>query len=99
MSVLALILFLPWFIIVGGAYWFLPKESPRSAARNRIDVIALVIAVALSAVGMWLGMQADTTGYHPIWAQVLATLYAYGAFLGVLAIAAWLRPRPGLRSQ
>ena len=28
-----------------------------------------------------------------------ATLYAYGAFLGVLAIAAWLRPRPGLRSQ
>ena len=29
----------------------------------------------------------------------LATLYAYGAFLGVLAIAAWLRPRPGLRSQ
>lgn len=93
MSVLALILFLPWFIIVGGAYWFLPKESPRSAARNRIDSIALVIAVALSAAGMWFGMQTDTSGYHPIWAQVLATLYAYGAFLGVLAIATWLRRR------
>lgn len=99
MSVLALILFLPWFIIVGGAYWFLPSESPRSAARNRIDAIALIVAVALSAVGMNLGMQTDTTGYHPIWAQVVATLYAYGAFLGVLALAAWLRPRPVPRSQ
>lgn len=99
MSVLALILFLPWFIIVGGAYWFLPRESPRSAARNRIDTIALIVAVALSALGMKLGMQTNTTGYHPIWAQVVATLYAYGAFLGVLALAAWLRPRPVSRSQ
>lgn len=95
MSALALILFLPWFIIVGGAYWCLPRESPRSPRRSRIDVVALLLALALSALGMALGMQADTRGYHPIWAQVLATLYAYGAFLGVLALAAWLRPKRG----
>lgn len=93
MSALALILFLPWFVIIGGVYWFLPRETPRSPRRNRIDTMALIVAVVLSAVGMWLGMQTDTTGYHPIWAQVLATLYAYGAFLGVLALTAWMRQK------
>jgi hypothetical protein len=95
MNALALILFLPWFIIVGAAYWFLPRESPRSSRRNRIDALALLLALVLSAAGMALGMQTDTHGHHPIWAQVLATLYAYGAFLGVLASAAWLRAKRG----
>ena len=93
MSALALLLFLPWFVIVGGGYWFLPAETPQSSLRNRIDTLALLVAMVLSALAMGFGMRTDTSGYHPIWAQVLATLYAYGAFLGVLAVAAWLRPR------
>ena len=37
-------------------------------------------------------------GAGPIWPQVLAVLYAYGAFLAVLVLALLLRPRFGLRS-
>ena len=93
MSALALILFLPWFAILGWAYWTWPKQSLRTAARNRFDAAALLIAVALSALGMWIGMQADADTNPNIWKHVLACLYAYGAFLGVLGIAAWVRPR------
>ena len=91
MSALALILFLPWFAILGWAFWTFPKRSPRTRARNRFDAGALLIAIGLSAVGMVLGMQSDA-GTHPnIWKHVLACLYAYGAFLGVLALAATIR--------
>ena len=91
MSALALILFLPWFVILGWVYWSFPKQSPRSAARSRFDAAALLIAIGLSAAGMWLGMQADA-GRHPnIWKHVLACLYAYGAFLAVLGVAARIR--------
>ena len=91
MNALALILFLPWFAILGWAYWTFPKRSPRTAARSRFDAAALLIAIGLSAAGMWHGMQADA-GRHPdIWKQVLACLYAYGAFLAVLGLAARMR--------
>ena len=36
-------------------------------------------------------------GAGPIWPQVLAVLYAYGAFLAVLVLALLLRPRFALR--
>jgi uncharacterized membrane protein len=98
MSSLALILFLPWFAVIAWVYWLLPKASPRSATRNRIDVVALLLAFALAALGMWLGMRADATGVHPIWKHVLACLYAYGAFLGVLVVAAFVRQLLGRRS-
>jgi len=90
-NALALILFLPWFAVIGWVYWQLPREAPRSAARNRIDVIALAVAFALSALGMSIGMRADVSSAHPIWKQVLACLYAYSAYLGVLGFAAWWR--------
>ncbi len=32
-------------------------------------------------------------GAGPIWPQVLAVLYAYGAFLAVLVLALLVRPR------
>lgn len=93
MNMLALILFLPWFAVIGWVYWLLPRESPRSTTRSRIDAIALIIAFTLSALGMWFGMRADVSAVHPIWKQVLACLYAYGAFTGVLTIAAMVRSR------
>lgn len=98
---LALILFLPWFALLGALYWFYPRQ-PRNAWRRRFDIVALLCAFALSYGGMhWgyvLGLADLDTG--AIWKQVLATLVAYGAFLAALLIAlmlrTWLLSRPKL---
>lgn len=93
MNLLALILFLPWFAILGSVFWWLPRERPRGTWRNRFDVIALVLALAASVLGMRAGLSADASGHHVIWKQVLACLYAYGAFVAVLVVAAVARAR------
>lgn len=87
---LALILFLPWFAILGALYWFYPRDLVRDAARRRFDLVALVLAfVAAFLAGRW-GYATAATGIEagPIWRQVLASLLAYKAFLVVLG-AAW----------
>jgi len=92
MPFLAVVLFLPWFLLLGALFWLFPRE-PRTAARKRFDVIALLLAFALSIAGMrWgyaLGLADIGTG--AIWKQVLATLVAYGAFLMAMFIAMVLR--------
>ena len=92
MQYLALILFLPWFLLLGSLFWLFPRQ-PRTARRKAFDVATLVIAFVLSFVGMqWgyaLGLADAGTG--AIWKQVLATLVAYGAFLFVLTMAVPLR--------
>ena len=87
---LALVLFLPWFAILGAIYWFYPRTLERSAARRRFDLAALALAfLAAFAAGRW-GYTVAATGVEagPIWRQVLASLLAYKAFLVVIA-AAW----------
>ncbi len=89
---LALILFLPWFAILGALYWFYPRTLERTARRRRFDVMALVVAFAASfAAGRWgFAMASTTIEAGPIWRQVLASLLAYKAFLVVIGIAwAW----------
>lgn len=87
---LALILFLPWFAILGGLYWLFPRR-PRTPARRLYDAGALLAAGALSVAGMrWGFLHADPQA-GAIWKQVLATLAAYGAFLGGVAPATVLR--------
>jgi len=92
MPYLALILFLPWFLLLGSLFWLFPRQ-PRNARRKGFDVATLGIAFLLSFFGMrWgyaLGLADVGTG--AIWKQVLATLVAYGAFLVVLTIAIPLR--------
>jgi hypothetical protein len=92
MPYLALILFLPWFLLIGALFWLFPRQ-PRGAARKRFDTVALAVAFVLSFGGMrWgyaLGLADAGTG--AIWKQVLATLVAYGAFLAVMSIAVVLR--------
>lgn len=92
MPYLALILFLPWFLLIGALFRLFPRQ-PRDAARKRFDAIALVVAFVLSSGGMqWgyaLGLADAGTG--AIWKQVLATLVAYGTFLAVMFIAVVLR--------
>jgi hypothetical protein len=89
---LALILFLPWFVVLAVLYWIFPRQ-PRHLARRLFDLAALALAVALAAWGMWWSMEnADPTA-GAIWKQVLATSVSYGLFLGVMTVAIFLRRR------
>ena len=89
---LALILFLPWFAILGYVFWRFPTR-PRSAARRSLDVVSLLIATTLAGIGMqWSFFHADPR-YGGMWKQVLATSVAYGLFLLALTVAVILRWR------
>ena len=101
MPYLALILFVPWFCLLGALFWYYPRQ-PRTKRRKTIDIVMLAVAFALSFGGMQLGytLGLADTGAGAIWKQVLATLVAYGAFLSVMGVAvpvrAWLLARrPG----
>ena len=104
MAWLSLLLFLPWFALLGALFWFYPR-TPRNAARQAFDSATLLLALVLSILGMHWGYGQGAADAHsgPIWRQVLAVLYAYGAFLAVLALAVPLRmrllPRWRTRSQ
>jgi hypothetical protein len=93
MANLALILFAPWFAILGWAYWTFPRSHLRTAARRRFDVIALVLAVSASAVAMRWAYFLPFEGVGAMWPQVIATLFAYHAFVLVLVIAWFGRAR------
>nr|KAJ9616241.1 hypothetical protein H2204_013915 [Knufia peltigerae] len=92
MAWLSLLLFLPWFILLGSLYWLFPRQ-PRTARRRLFDGATLALALALSIVAMLWGHHIGLVqpGAGPIWPQVLAVLYAYGAFLA--------RPAPSDQSR
>ena len=94
MPYLALILFLPWFLLLGALFWLFPRQ-PRSPRRKAFDITTLAIAFVLSFIGMQWGyaLGLADVGTGAIWKQVLATLVAYGAFLFVLTVAVPLRSR------
>ena len=93
MPLLALILFAPWFAILGWAYWNYPKSHADSPPRRWFDIAALSVAVILSAAAMRWSYFLPFEHAGPIWAQVIATLAGYHAFLIVLAIALGWRSR------
>jgi hypothetical protein len=88
---LAIILVLPWFLILGALYWHYPRTLPRTTERRRFDVTLLAVAFAASFVaGRWGYAIASTTiEAGPIWRQVLASLLAYKTFLLVILVA-WI---------
>lgn len=94
MAWLSLLLFLPWFALLGALYWVYPR-TPRPLARRAFDTAVLMLALVLSIAGMLWGYSEGVADARsgPIWRQVLAVLYAYGAFLAVLALAIPLRMR------
>lgn len=94
MPYLALILFLPWFLLLGALFCLFPRQ-PRGPRRKAFDLAALLIAFVLSFIGMQWGyaLGLADVGTGAIWKQVLATLVAYGAFLFVLTVAVPLRSR------
>jgi len=89
---LALILFLPWFLVLAALYWFYPRDLDKGGARRRFDLVALALAfVAAFIAGRWgYGFADRSIEAGPIWRQVLASLLAYKAFLLVVGCAwAW----------
>ncbi|TWT18693.1 hypothetical protein FQY83_15085 [Luteimonas marina] len=87
---LTLILFLPWFLILGALYWLFPRK-PRGAARVLYDIAALVLSVAAFLWSVhWSVANADTQ-YGKLWPQILATALGYGVFLAVLGVAFGVR--------
>ena len=92
MPYLAIILFLPWFLLLGALFWLFPRQ-PRNPRRKAFDIAALVVAFVMSFVGMQWGyaLGLADVGTGAIWKQVLATLVAYRACLFVLTVAVLLR--------
>lgn len=89
-SHLALLLFLPWFLILGTLFWVYPRQ-PRDAARRAFDIATLASAVVGFVVAVeWATANADP-GFGRMWKQVFATSVGYGAFLAVLGAGFWLR--------
>ena len=43
---LALLLFLPWFLIIAALYWFYPRLMEKTPARRRFDLALLLLAVS-----------------------------------------------------
>ncbi|MFC3551412.1 hypothetical protein ACFOLC_10365 [Lysobacter cavernae] len=87
---LALILFLPWFAILGVLYWLFPRQ-PRFLARTLFDSGALIAALLAFVASMyWSHANADPV-YGKMWQQILATALGYGVFLAVLTLAFFVR--------
>lgn len=92
-SHLALILFLPWFAILGALFWLVPRQ-PRTRARRAFDVATLASAVIAFVLAMRFGYAEASTGSGGnVWRQILATALGYIAFLLVMATGWYLRAR------
>ena len=89
---LALVLFLPWYGILGVLFWVYPRR-PRTPARRAFDVASLVLATLAAAAGMHWSMASADPRHGHMWQQVLATSVSYGLFLGAMAVAFLARRR------
>jgi hypothetical protein len=92
MPYLALILFLPWFLILGILFWIYPRK-PRNATRLVFDAVTLLVAGGGSFYGMNWAYRTANTQVGMEWKQIFATLVAYGVFLGVMTVALIVRHR------
>ncbi len=87
---LTLILFLPWFAILGTLYWLFPRR-PRGVARMLYDLATLALSVAVFLWSVHWSMANAATQYGKLWPQILATALGYGVFLAALGLAFALR--------
>ena len=97
---LALILFLPWYALLGWLFWRLRARGAQ--ARRKLVVLALLVVALLAAgvAGIWAFGHADPAA-GAIWKQVLACVVGYGVFLGVLVAGFALlgAPPPAIRPR
>lgn len=88
---MALILFLPWFLILGVLFWVYPRQ-PRGGARRAYDIVALVLALVAFAYTQYWSLDVADPDYGRMWGQILATAIGYAVYLAVMTIAFFLRP-------
>jgi hypothetical protein len=87
---LALILFLPWYLVILIVYWRMRRKPARWGGRV-FDLAAIAVSIAAAAIaGPWALAHADDS-IGSMWPQILATVVGYGAFLAVITLAALLR--------
>lgn len=87
---LGLILFLPWFLVLGVLFWLFPRQ-PRHLPRRLFDLASLALATAAFIAALrWAQGYADPAHGH-MWGQILATSVGYGVFLAALLLAILLR--------
>ena len=99
MRFLAVLLLLPWLLVLGWLYWNYPKSLPKSRARRVFDLAVLLLAASAVIEGAALGFErapmpsAGSLGVASggIWQQVLPALLAYGGFSILLFLGLWLR--------
>ncbi|MFC4729725.1 hypothetical protein [Coralloluteibacterium thermophilus] len=89
---LSLLLFLPWFVLLGALFHAFPRR-PRTAGRRAFDAACLAVAVLMAFLGMHWALRNADPGAGAIWKQVLACSLAYGLFLLVLALGLAVRRR------
>src|SRR3546814_10366729 len=77
---LGLILFLPWFLILGVLFWLFPRQ-PRHWRRRLFDLASLVLAVAAFMASLYWAQDHADPAHGQMWRQVLATSIGYGVFL------------------
>ena len=87
---LTLILFLPWFAILGTLYWLFPRQ-PRGIARVLYDLATLALSVAVFLWSVYWSIGNADPQYGKLWPQILATALGYGVFLAALGLAFVLR--------
>lgn len=89
---LALLLFLPWFLVLGVLFCVFPR-TPRGVARRVYDLVSLALAVGAFVASIhWAQSSADVAHGH-MWGQILATAVGYGVFLALLGVAFAVRGR------
>jgi hypothetical protein len=89
---LALILFIPWFAILGVLFWAYPRR-PARPGRRLFDLASLALSLVAAFAGMYWSMENADASFGHMWAQVLASSVSYGAFLLVMTAAFFVRRR------
>lgn len=99
MRFLAVLLLLPWLLVLAWGYWNYPKSLPAHRSRRLFDLAVLLLAASAVVGGALLGFEGahlPTVGSlglpsGGIWQQVLPALLAYGGFSIFLILGLWLR--------
>jgi len=87
---LALILFLPWYLVILIVYWRM-RHKPAPWSGRLFDLAAIAVSIVAAGIaGPWALAHADDS-IGTMWPQILATVVGYGAFLAVITLAALLR--------
>ncbi|GAA3932088.1 hypothetical protein [Luteimonas lutimaris] len=87
---LGLILFLPWFLILGVLFWMFPRQ-PRHWRRRLFDLASLALSTAAFMAALHWAQDYANPAHGHMWRQILATSVGYGVFLAALLVAVLLR--------